>query len=71
MCVCTSPFAPQAQSRELLARLASLGPVRSAEQVEPGVLEAPLGEVSMAALVVVGLPTLMAWDKVGSALGRE
>ncbi|GIM12082.1 hypothetical protein Vretimale_15512 [Volvox reticuliferus] len=52
-----------AQSRELLARLAFLGPVRSSEQVEPGVLERPLGEVSMGVVRVVGLDTLMAWHK--------
>ncbi|GLI69213.1 hypothetical protein VaNZ11_013786 [Volvox africanus] len=52
-----------AQSRELLARVAFLGPVRSSEQVEPGVLERPLGEVSMGVVRVVGLDTLMAWHK--------
>ncbi|EFJ41699.1 hypothetical protein VOLCADRAFT_98288 [Volvox carteri f. nagariensis] len=52
-----------AQSRELLPRLAFLGPVRSADQLDPGALEAPLGEVSMGTVVVVGLPTLMASNK--------
>ncbi|KXZ56032.1 hypothetical protein GPECTOR_2g1584 [Gonium pectorale] len=57
-----------AESRELLPRLALLGPqpsdwVRSSEQLEPAVLDAPMGEVTLAAVTVVGLPTLMAWDK--------
>lgn len=45
----------------------ALGPVRSREQLGAGVLCAPLGCVALGVLVVAGLPTLQAWDKVGGS----
>ncbi|GFR40812.1 hypothetical protein Agub_g1432, partial [Astrephomene gubernaculifera] len=42
---------------------ADVSPVRSVCELERGALHAPLGEVAMAVLMVVGLPTLLAWNK--------
>ncbi len=63
--IATLLLLPQALTRELLPRVPLLGPVRSDAEVEGGALCGPLGEVSLAALAVAGLPTLMAWDQVG------
>ncbi|KAG2433525.1 hypothetical protein HYH02_012643 [Chlamydomonas schloesseri] len=52
-----------AASRDLMARVPALGPVRSREQLAAGVLAAPLGCVALGVLLVAGLPTLQAWDK--------
>ncbi|KAL6754411.1 nucleotide cyclase [Haematococcus lacustris] len=54
----------QAFGRGLEHRAAFLqGPLRASEQLQAGVLDAPLGDVSITFANLVGVGTLMAWDK--------
>ncbi|KAL6750703.1 nucleotide cyclase [Haematococcus lacustris] len=54
----------QAFGRGLEQRTAFLqGPLRASQQLQAGVLDAPLGDVSIAFANMVGVGTLMAWDK--------
>ncbi|KAJ9514245.1 hypothetical protein QJQ45_012245 [Haematococcus lacustris] len=54
----------QAFGRGLEQRTAFLqGPLRASQQLQAGVLDAPLGDVSIAFANMVGVGTLMAWNK--------
>lgn len=57
----------------LLARASILQPIplRVKELLQPGVLSAPLGCVCVAALHVVGAPTLLAWNERLAGVGLE
>jgi len=51
-----------ALNRTLEGRLAYLGPVRTSSQLDPGVLDAPVGCVTVAFMNVVGAQTLLSWN---------
>lgn len=58
----------QVTGRRLLGRLGHLHAMRYQEQTVMGALSAPLGTVTLASLVFVGMSTLLEWDPV---LARE
>lgn len=51
-----------ALNRTLEGRLAYVGPTRSICQLDPGVLDAPVGCVTVAFMNVVGAQTLLSWN---------
>ncbi|GFR48855.1 hypothetical protein Agub_g10809 [Astrephomene gubernaculifera] len=51
-----------ALNRTLEGRLAYVGPISSLLQVDPGVLDAPVGCVTVAFMYVVGAQTLLSWN---------
>ncbi|KAG1678409.1 hypothetical protein FOA52_015176 [Chlamydomonas sp. UWO 241] len=53
----------QAIERSLVPRLAAFEPMRGLSEMETGVMDAPIGTVTIAFANMVGLATLQAWDK--------
>ncbi|KAG1678413.1 hypothetical protein FOA52_015180 [Chlamydomonas sp. UWO 241] len=53
----------QAIERSLVPRLAAFEPMRGLSEIETGVMDAPIGTVTIAFANMVGLTTLQTWDK--------
>lgn len=49
----------------MLPRAALLGPLRTREQLQAGLDDAPMGKVTIAFMNVAGANMLLAWNKVG------
>ncbi|KAG1669631.1 hypothetical protein FOA52_010791 [Chlamydomonas sp. UWO 241] len=61
----------QAIERPLVARLAVFQPLRGLSTMETGVMDAPVGTVTIAFANMVGLATLQAWDRDRSEVALD